>query len=128
MASNRKGLKKQTTEKIDGSIEEGDENEADCAACGRTVAKEHRALKCDGCGLWHHIECEKIKEEVYTFLEKFPDETSLHWYCKKCATLFEKLFSTVARLDEGQDRLEEKVDAVLRIDEAQSWPEKRWMI
>ena len=43
-----------------------------CAVCSRAVAKNHRALLCDGCGKWCHIgpRCGKVKPNKYEILKE----------------------------------------------------------
>ena len=43
-----------------------------CAVCSRPVAKNHRALLCDGCCKWCHIgpRCGKIKPNEYEILKE----------------------------------------------------------
>jgi hypothetical protein len=48
-----------------------------CADCGRAVLDSQQGLCCDLCGLWHHMGCEKVDEEMYDFLCKFAEESSL---------------------------------------------------
>ena len=54
-----------------------------CAVCSRPVAKNHRALLCDGCGKWWHIgpRCGKIKPNEYEILKELD---SFDWTCPAC--------------------------------------------
>ena len=51
-----------------------------CRVCNHPVAKNHKAIKCDKCGLWVHIKCNKINVQTYNLLQK--DNSS--WYCISC--------------------------------------------
>ena len=51
-----------------------------CTVCGRSVAKNHKALQCDYCDQWVHIKCNLIDKKTYELLKQ--DETP--WSCIKC--------------------------------------------
>jgi len=63
----------------------GDESDI-CADCSKAVVSSQQGMKCDGCGHWHHVQCEKVAEDVHGFLSSHNEEPSLLWYCRKCAT------------------------------------------
>ena len=48
--------------------------------CGRSVAKNHKALQCDYCDQWVHIKCNLIDKKTFKLLKQ--DETP--WLCIKC--------------------------------------------
>ena len=41
-----------------------------CKICNNPVAKNHKAVECDNCGLWVHIKCNKINTQTYKYLQK----------------------------------------------------------
>ena len=51
-----------------------------CTVCGRSVAKNHKALQCDYCDQWVHIKCNLTDKETYELLKQ--DESP--WSCIKC--------------------------------------------
>ena len=51
-----------------------------CTVCGRSVAKNHKALQCDYCDQWVHIKCNLIDKKTYELLKQ--DKTP--WSCIKC--------------------------------------------
>ena len=51
-----------------------------CTVCGRSVAKNHKALQCDYCDQWVHIKCNLIDKKAY---ELFKQDGS-PWSCIKC--------------------------------------------
>ena len=51
-----------------------------CLVCGRSLAKNHRALQCDFCDKWVHIKCNLIDKKTYEMLKL--DETP--WSCINC--------------------------------------------
>ena len=36
-----------------------------CSSCLKPVARTHKSLLCDECGLWAHIKCERISDKQY---------------------------------------------------------------
>ena len=36
-----------------------------CKICNNPVAKNHKAVERDNCGLWVHIKCNKINTQTY---------------------------------------------------------------
>ena len=53
-----------------------------CKICNNPVAKNHKAVECDNCGLWVHIKCNKINTQTYKYLQK----ESCAWYCISCSS------------------------------------------
>ena len=51
-----------------------------CTVCGRSVAKNHKALQCDFCDQWVHIKSNLIDKKTYELLKQ--DEAP--WSCIKC--------------------------------------------
>ena len=114
-ALDKKKLRKSGKQQLvvtDDAIDDRNDSLDSCANCGNAVSESHLAVKCDGCGYWHHTYCEQITDEVYSFLCDHDDQ-SLHWMCRKCTVLFRQLFSSITRIDEAQKRLEEKFDAMM---------------
>jgi len=58
-----------------------DDDGEDMCANRRKSALRHKAVQCNGCGLWHQITCAGVNDEVYTFLSSHRDE---RWCCEKC--------------------------------------------
>ena len=52
-----------------------------CSVCGRTVARNHRAVKCDACSLWCHIKCGKVNAKTYIDMM---NTSQLQWTCPVC--------------------------------------------
>ena len=53
-----------------------------CKICNNPVAKNHKAVEFDNCGLWVRIKCNKINTQTYTCLQK----ESCVWYCISCSS------------------------------------------
>ena len=69
-----------------------------CVNCGKLVLSTQAGLTCDACGFWHHADCEDISDEVYEFLCDHGDETTIAWYCKKCAAVNKKAITMMTSL------------------------------
>ena len=71
-----------------------------------------RALQCDLCQLWHHIECETVNNQMYRLIQEMANEDNascLHWYCRKCNIIAKGFMSGMTQLQERQTVLEDKV-------------------
>ena len=90
----------------------GDETDV-CVNCGKDVLDSQQGLKCDGCGFWHHINCEGISEEIYDFLFDHRQESSLLWYCRKCIITSRKMTAMMVALQDQQQHLEDKVNELV---------------
>jgi hypothetical protein len=113
LSSKEGGIQRNEGEDSRGSGGEVHENGSDhCGGCGKEVSGEHRAVRCDSCGLWHHNQCENIGEDVYEFLTKHGDNDSIQWHCKKCVILYKKVIKSVRLIEEAQRQLQERVDKV----------------
>ena len=54
------------------------------SVCRRRVANNHRAIRCNLCLCWCHIECGKVTATEYTKLAS--SNTSFSWNCSGCIT------------------------------------------
>jgi hypothetical protein len=52
-----------------------------CGLCAKPVAKNHRAVLCEGCNYWWHIKCGKITPDQYKTLSNSDDP----WICHDCS-------------------------------------------
>ena len=85
----------------------------DFADCGKILTSKRKAFKCDSCQFWHHATCEKVKDEVYNLLFNNAEETTgLFWYC---LVMHQRMFTTVMKMKQNQNKIEEKMDAVLAL-------------
>ena len=53
-----------------------------CGTCQRPVKNRDKAIICDECNLWHHINCVVISPSTYHSL--IHQDQSAHWFCKHC--------------------------------------------
>ena len=52
-----------------------------CGSCGAAVKHNQNSIQCDGCGFWHHIECQGMNASIYQIMA---EHTSYSWTCLKC--------------------------------------------
>ncbi|KAG7160040.1 putative PHD-finger-containing protein 2 [Homarus americanus] len=80
----------------------GKKNTEMCGECGLTVKDSDKAVGCDVCEVWFHIECEKFPEEVYNFMQDEEAEGVLMWYCSHCKKGCAKLHKYIKRFEQQQ--------------------------
>ena len=61
-----------------------------CKLCCRTIASNHRTLKCGICSCNYHIKCGEVKPKDY---KKILESTRITWSCPACATTDRTLMS-----------------------------------
>ena len=90
--------------------------ENDCKICEGKVGNKEKALSCDICLRWVHIDCVKIPQAVYGTLKKNTACPGLKWLCEQCEKCFGKLRVEIkeimdkqVELEKQQDNLESKV-------------------
>ena len=65
-----------------------------CVVCLKTVAWNHRALSCNQCDSWCHIQCGDVTPKQYIDFQQMDD---FSWICPPC--LLSVLFSSNTRLN-----------------------------
>ena len=53
-----------------------------CGTCQRSVKNRDKAIICDECNLWYHINCVGISPSTYHSL--IHQDQSAHWFCEHC--------------------------------------------
>ena len=70
-----------------------------CGSCSKAVRNNQNSIQCDGCGSWHHIECQGMRSEIHEVMAK---HESYSWSCMKCglpnfsSTFFDSSLSSFA--------------------------------
>ena len=70
-----------------------------CGSCSKAVRNNQNSIQCDGCGSWHHIECQGMRSEIH---EVMANHESYSWSCMKCglpnfsSTFFDSSLSSFA--------------------------------
>ena len=80
------------------------ETPAPCFKCKKSFDPPYKAIQCDNCASWVHVECSDLTAEQYKFLCKKNLSTSIKWFCNPCET--SDLNQTkVKNNNEGLDKL-----------------------
>jgi hypothetical protein len=84
-------------------------SENQCKVCGEEVGNKEKALNCDICKKWVHIECGKVSLATYASLKKINTACQgIKWLCEVCEKGFGKMRADVLKIIEGQEKLEER--------------------
>ena len=51
-----------------------------CGTCNKAVNWRHKAICCDNCETWFHIQCQHIQSNVFRFM----DASNVSWECLQC--------------------------------------------
>ena len=52
-----------------------------CGSCSKAVRNNQNSIQCDGCGSWHHTECQGMRSEIHDVMA---NHESYSWSCMKC--------------------------------------------
>ena len=72
-----------------------------CSTCKKTVAKSAKALKCENCAEWHHVNCLGLGDVEYDFMSG--RRSGFRWFCPVCDRALKDL------LEMAKDGLEERI-------------------
>jgi hypothetical protein len=82
-----------------------------CNICNKEVKSKDKALACEICELWYHIDCHgKVPLALYEIL--IGDGANLHWFCDNCNGAVAKIYKMVCSVQTRQDVIEGKVDKI----------------
>jgi hypothetical protein len=87
----------------------GQMEKSHCRICTKEVKTSHKALACEICELWYHVECHgKVPLQLYELL--IEEGSNLHWYCDSCNGAVAQIYKMVCSVQTRQDAVEVKVD------------------
>ena len=71
-----------------------------CGVCGASVGWDDRAIVCDTCNKWYHIDCQGVNSNMYSIYNQSLDR-SLAWECLNCGmpNFSTSLFDTLGLID-----------------------------
>ena len=72
-----------------------------CGICSNNVNNEHKAVQCDFCNYWNHIECEEISDESY---QNLSEVNNLDIHC--CKICNEEIYNCPQNFDEETAMIE----------------------
>lgn len=99
-----KESKKSGPELLFGSGEgKGEEGNDKCGDCKKIVTDGENGVECEICANWFHASCQGLSKEVYAALV----HSCVHWYCASCNVRVIGIIKKVAKLEEGQAKIEE---------------------
>ena len=81
----------------------------DCGneTCERKIGPRAKAVQCEICDDWWHIDCAKMKEEEYNVISK--TTSGLHWFCNYCNRGSAKLLQKIGKMQKELDEQKEEV-------------------
>lgn len=79
-----------------------------CGDCELEVIEGNKALCCEVCDIWFHIQCQNIPETIYTFIFESEEGDQFLWCCKFCKRGGIKLHSRMRNYESKQSILEER--------------------
>ena len=111
-----------------------------CGTCNTPVLPDEKALFCDICSYWFHIQCIGVSAKKYQFLKSNED---VHWYCGGCNRAAKSLHQELVTiktenvhlkecmlaLEEkfvalNQKRMEDRIDWVIATDRNEQYSRK----
>lgn len=70
-----------------------------CGKCEMQVGVDDKAVGCEICDLWFHINCEYIPDAVYKFMVEEEPGRQLHWTCSYCQRGCENLYKYIKKVE-----------------------------
>ncbi|KAK4313348.1 hypothetical protein Pmani_015302 [Petrolisthes manimaculis] len=100
--------------------EEADKRKVElkCKQCRRKVQRDEKSFECFRCGLWFHLVCENIEEDLYKQLKGIDN---FSWYCKRCnpklggkdpKNFMAELVENKKKLKEDNTRMKKELEGV----------------
>lgn len=84
------------------------ESEQLCIDCQKEVKEGSKALCCEICDKWYHIECQNMPDAIYAFMTENEEGEQLLWNCKYCKRGCVQLHSRIRKFEGRQNVLEEQ--------------------
>ena len=105
---NTSGTKMSAKSRSKAKIKNSNKKET-CLDCENKVNKEDKALECEVCRSWFHIECQSVSERVYEVFN-VEDSNQIHWYCKYCNRGSGKIVQILSSMAEATEMLEKRIE------------------
>ena len=77
-----------------------------CGDCELEVKEGNKALCCEICDNWFHIQCQNMPDAIYEFMLESEEGEQLLWYCKYCKRGCVKMHSRMRRFESRQSTVQ----------------------
>ncbi len=84
-------------------------DEHECNVCGEEVKNKGKAMCCDICLEWIHLDCIKVTQTIYSTIKKI---NGIKWMCEGCDRFFGKIGTDLKEMRENYDKLERKNEGI----------------
>ena len=83
---------------------------ADCGkdSCTRKVKRNVKALLCEICQRWWHMECAEVEDEDYDLISK--RSNGIHWYCSYCNRGSVKILQRIVKMETELERQKKVIE------------------
>lgn len=79
-----------------------------CGDCAQEVKEGSKALCCEVCDVWFHIQCQNLPDTIYEFMLESEEGEQLLWCCKHCKRGCVKFHSRLRKFESRLTTVEEK--------------------
>jgi hypothetical protein len=87
-------------------------------SCKKEVKEGEKAMMCEGCGIWFHLKCIGMSNEMYKAIgEEEGDEeseTGLHWFCEGCNVGVKRMSERIKELEDRHKKMEIEVKKIAK--------------
>lgn len=84
------------------NVDPQDDSRDKCGTCELVVGDEDKAMGCEICERWYHIQCEHLPESVYEFMVNDEAGEQLNWHCSYCKRGCMKVYKYMKNIAAGQ--------------------------
>jgi hypothetical protein len=90
---------------VDVKDKEKPDKGSSCAGCQNAVKDSDKAVNCETCENWYHIQCQNISLDMYKIMIK-EESKILHWFCSKCESDTLSVGKVIYSMKTKQDKFE----------------------
>lgn len=80
-----------------------------CPICEGNVNHGNKALQCEICTYWYHIDCENISKALYSTIIEEDADHQFSWYCRGCRRGQKTLMEAIKAISSQHDELKADV-------------------
>ena len=83
-----------------------------CKCCKAVCEEGHKALNCEMCTNWLHIQCIGMDEKWYDILNEMNEsKVGLHWFCQECDKKAIDMMQSFTQMKTRQDQMESRFES-----------------